>query len=582
MWHACIPTVVPIGPLDRQALIERIEGLQPRGMTPLTDAVRHAAEELEYRDQPGTVVLISDGIESCDADPCAVAGELARAGIRFTAHVVGFDIPDGADLDQLRCIADNTGGRFFTARDASGLQAALVEVRELAAEPEPPEAQVELDAPDRAIAGSDVSVSWTGEDIHHRDLVTIVPADADASARGSYRRVGEADSATLTTPGETGAHEVRYVSSATGRAVATRAIELTEAEIHLESPESVTAGADFTVAWSGSVHHRDYITIVPAGAPDEQVDNYQRARDHSRTTLTAPGEPGDYEVRYLLNENRSVLARSVIRVTDAGVDVSAPAEVSMGAEFPVEWSQVVHHRDYITIVPVDAPESEIGTYQRARNDNRNTLTAPAVPGDYEVRYVLNEERRILGRTPVTVIEASVELSAPDEVMIGSDFPVEWSHTIHHRDYITIVPVDAPESESGNYQRARDFTQSSLTAPAEAGNYEVRYLLNEGRRVIGRTAVRLVEVEVSIEAPATVEAGQDIPVTWSPTVHHRDYVTVVSPDAPPGERGGRGYYKRAGSGDSATLQAPDEPGDYEIRYVLNEGGRMLGRVSIRVE
>src|SRR5699024_6076720 len=119
-----IETVVAPGPVDRKAHLAQIEAISPKGKTPLTAAVRHAAEELKYRDAPANVILISDGLETYNADPCAAASELAEAGINFTAHVIGFDIGD-ADQEQLACIADNTGGQFFAARDAAGLKAAL-------------------------------------------------------------------------------------------------------------------------------------------------------------------------------------------------------------------------------------------------------------------------------------------------------------------------------------------------------------------------------------------------------------------------------------------------------------------------
>ena len=71
------------------------------------------------------MVLVSDGIETCVADPCAVAAELKKAGVGFVAHVIGFDVADPAAKAQLQCIARATGGVYLDARDASGLENAL-------------------------------------------------------------------------------------------------------------------------------------------------------------------------------------------------------------------------------------------------------------------------------------------------------------------------------------------------------------------------------------------------------------------------------------------------------------------------
>lgn len=105
-----------------------------QGRTPLTESVRRAAETLRWSEDPATVVLVTDGIETCEADPCALARELESAGVGFTAHVVGFGLSreEGA---QVACLAEETGGRYLPADDAASLAEALTQT--LAAEPEP-------------------------------------------------------------------------------------------------------------------------------------------------------------------------------------------------------------------------------------------------------------------------------------------------------------------------------------------------------------------------------------------------------------------------------------------------------------
>src|SRR5690606_6820987 len=125
-----IETLIEPGPLNRTNFIKNVNGIQPRGKTPISAAVQHAADLLSYRDNPATVVLISDGLETCQADPCALAGQLAQQGVKFTAHVVGFDLDDTANA-QLACIADNTGGVFVPAQNADELKEALAHVQDV-------------------------------------------------------------------------------------------------------------------------------------------------------------------------------------------------------------------------------------------------------------------------------------------------------------------------------------------------------------------------------------------------------------------------------------------------------------------
>jgi len=571
-----IETLVPVGPVDREALLDQVEAISPKGKTPLTAAVRHAAEALKYRDAPANVVLISNGIESCNADPCAVASELNQAGINFTAHVIGFDVGD-ADQAQLQCIAENTGGRFFAARDAAGLKASLDEAAEMATE-KIPEAQVTLSAPASAVAGSEVRVSWQGDKIQPRDLVTIVPADAEANAYDDYERVENRASATLLAPGEVGAYEARYVSSATGQAVARAPVELTEPQVTVSAPESVAGGASFTVQWQNAVHPRDYVTVVAADAPADAYDDYFRVGDNASDTLQAPSGTGDYEVRYMLIASGEAVARAPIEVVEKSVSVSASETVTGGANFTVEWSDAVHHRDYVTVVPADAPADAYDDYIRVGDARSGLLQAPADAGDYEVRYLLQESGRAIASAPLRVTGQDVGVSAPASVTAGTEFTVEWTDAVHHRDYITVVKQGAASDAYGDYIRVGDGRSGTLPAPAEPGQYAVRYLLQESDRAIASAPLEVTAAETSVSAPETAVAGSTVTVSWTHTIHHRDYVTIVEAGA---ASDAYGDYERVGDGNDASLPVPAEPGEYEVRYLLNKSDRALASAPLRV-
>ena len=82
------------------------------------------------------MVLISDGVETCNLDPCALGTELEKLGVDFTAHVIGFDVNKVEDQKGLRCLAENTGGKFISAANAGELKTALEQTAK-APEPEP-------------------------------------------------------------------------------------------------------------------------------------------------------------------------------------------------------------------------------------------------------------------------------------------------------------------------------------------------------------------------------------------------------------------------------------------------------------
>ena len=84
-----------------------------------------AAEQLDYENNQATVILVSDGEESCGGDPCEMAKQLEAMGVDFTVHVVGFGVSAEQAENGLACIAKNTGGQYKTASDAASLKEAL-------------------------------------------------------------------------------------------------------------------------------------------------------------------------------------------------------------------------------------------------------------------------------------------------------------------------------------------------------------------------------------------------------------------------------------------------------------------------
>ncbi|WDR03732.1 hypothetical protein PSQ19_06665 [Devosia algicola] len=67
--------MVPPGQNNAEAITTAAKSISPKGKTPLSAAVRMAAETLKYTEDKATVILITDGLETCDVDPCALGSE---------------------------------------------------------------------------------------------------------------------------------------------------------------------------------------------------------------------------------------------------------------------------------------------------------------------------------------------------------------------------------------------------------------------------------------------------------------------------------------------------------------------------
>lgn len=100
-------------------MLDHIDSLEPRGFTPIGDSLIEAADALPS--QGGTIVLVSDGIDTCAPPPvCEVAADLADRGVDIVINTVGFNV-DAAARAELQCIADAAGGTYADATDADTL-----------------------------------------------------------------------------------------------------------------------------------------------------------------------------------------------------------------------------------------------------------------------------------------------------------------------------------------------------------------------------------------------------------------------------------------------------------------------------
>lgn len=124
--------VVPMQGVNTPALIEQVNALQPVGWTPLGYSLQQAANDFT---QPASenvvnaIVMVTDGLETCDADPVAIAGQLKNSPAGITTHVIGFGTtPEEQAI--LQGIADAGGGQLLSAANASELSSALFDVLE--------------------------------------------------------------------------------------------------------------------------------------------------------------------------------------------------------------------------------------------------------------------------------------------------------------------------------------------------------------------------------------------------------------------------------------------------------------------
>ena len=574
-------------PGARVPLADAVDKLVPVGKTPLTAAVETAANALKIEENRATVILVTDGIETCDADPCAAGLSLEERGIDFTTHVIGFGL-SADEGRQVACLAEETGGRYIEASNAGELSEALKSVAE-AVESGPPEAATataSIDGPETVEIGDSFSVSWDGPGTES-DYVDIVPTGyKPTSGELSYGYTRHGNPATLRAPGEPGEYQLRYVWTAPqGRTVlVTRPIIVTDAEVALMAEPTIGIGEPLTVDWRGPDNPSDYVDIVPRGYTRTNGEKaYVYTRDNPDTlTIRVPGTAGAYDLRYVAQagDGKKVLKTLPLDVTETSVDLAFNPAISLGGVLVVDWSGPGTQGDYIDIVPRGYTlTSGEKSYAYTSGGNPLELALPGEPGKYDVRYVLQsaDGRTLLKTVPLTLNDIDFAL-APSKAsgISGETISVNWTGPGNDGDYVDIVPRGYKQtSGEKTYTYIKADNPLTIRLPGAAGDYDLRYVFasSTGRFVKAVRPIRVTPATVTLDVPSSVTAGANFDVSWTGPGYANDYVDLV----PEGHTSTSGElsYAYIKNGETLTLVAPDEAGSFIVRYVLQgPDGRMV--------
>lgn len=577
---ADIELLIPVGKVDRQAFVKTVDGIMPKGMTPITAALELAAESLGYKENKATVILVSDGLETCNADPCVAAKKLEQLGVDFTAHVIAFDLKP-EETEKLRCIADSTGGKFFPASDAASLKDALdLAVSAAAAKPEPAAADArtaKLTVPETAVAGSEIDVSWEIESAKG-DYVTIAKAGAKDSENFGYSYTHDKKAATLTTLLEPVKAEVRYISGITGKILARAPVQLTEFNITLTAPEQAVAGSSVSITWTGPGYERDFITIVPKDTKDGEYEKWNYTKAGNPLEVVATHIPGEAEIRYMAEQGNVVLARQPITIIAGEITLKAAAAAVAGSAVSIEWTGPDNKGDFITIVPKSTKDGIYEKYAYTKAGSPASVTATRAFGDAEIRYMNEDGNKVLARAPITITEPIITLKAAAEAVAGSAVSIEWTGPDNKGDYLTIIPKSAADENYEKYAYTKAGSPASVTATRALGDAEIRYMNENGNVVLARASITITEPVITLKAAPQAIAGEPVAIEWTGPDNKGDYLTIVPKSADDGTYEKYDYTK---AGSPASVVACEKAGPAEIRYMNEDGNIVLARIPITV-
>ncbi len=272
-------------------------------------------------------------------------------------------------------------------------------------------------------------------------------------------------------------------------------------------------------------------------------------------------------------------AESPTDTTEPTAALIAPAEVNMASRFEVSWTGPGGTEDTIVIAkPSDPPRTSVSR-ARVREGNPLKIFAPSDPGQYEIRYLQARTAKPLTTAPLTVNAVTAAVKAPGAGNVASRIEVSWEGPAADGDFISIARRDQPPSTATTRAAVRTGNPVALWLPSDAGDYEVRYVLGRGLKLLARAPVTVNPVTATIEPPAVAKAGKEFEIRWTGPGYPEDFISVAQADQPPGRSAASVKVKPGGT---LTLRAPRQAGTYEVRYVLGRGPRLLASAPIKIE
>lgn len=356
------------------------------------------------------------------------------------------------------------------------------------------------------------------------------------------------------------------------------------ADPSLDAPDEAPIGSYVEVSYSGPRTFYDYVYTVSEGTPDAArvvtKGNVGNAKEGIR--LQMPEAPGDYEVRYWSSTDRQILARDRTRVIDVPATLTFSNAANQGSRLEVTWQGPGITYDRIVLNRPQDPDDAKALAQAAITNKTKPLqlTVPDEPGEYELRYVTARTKRVLTRAPITVVGVDAAISAPDTAEPGNRIDIEWQGPGNNYDTIVLVAPGAQRNAKSLAAAAilNGKNPVQMLLPDTSGDFELRYRTTASKAELASRPIQLLSVSATLNAPASAIAGSTVPVNWQGPGNDYDRIAVFAAGATDTADALKNHAilsKR----NPVLVALPDTAGDYELRYITQQGKRILGRRPI---
>ena len=621
-----IEVLVPANKGTIGEVVKKIRALNPKGKTPITRTLKMALEKMEASEEETTVLLVSDGKETCDEDPCKLIREYKKKGVRLKVHVVGFDVTE-EEKTQLACIANEGGGQYFSAQNADQLSEALMTVKTevveaVAAQTETANSNFKDNPEGWKIVGDGALGKSANPTLDQGAIQAFDHATggvwfwkAPKSFLGDKRKVYGLDLVfklkvdRIDSPFDANDIVIKGAGiTVIANTVSNPGTDWTSYRIGLHE------SAGWRVKETCKCATREELLAVLAEMEMLLIRGEFRTGNDTGwlddVVFGASPGPQEGEATTTITSEKYVCPSGILKM-------NGPASVYTGSVVKFSFEALTGFDDtgWIGMVPHDiahgcSPVNDEHNINHARIKNRTqgtvTLHAPVKPGTWDARLISSNKNHGAEVAFVTfeVVKAEGKVSLEkDQFVTGEVIKIHFEvpEELNPKAWLGFIPSSVPHgSENVNdeheirwaYLNGKARGSVDLVAPTSEGKFDVRlHDTNNGGNEIGHVGFEIVKAsgKVSLEKDQFA-AGEKMKIHFevSEGLHHKAWLGIFPASLPHGSEEANDGHEIGYSylGGKATgiieLKAPLKAGEYDVRvHDFNEQGNEIGHVKFKV-
>jgi Ca-activated chloride channel family protein len=560
--------VIASGPVVPSQWIEELTKVDPRGGRGLAGALESTIDGLVGDPADTRIVVLTSGDDQCFQDLTASLTEISESENMPTVRIIGLEL-DHVLASSLVSIVPTRNVR----NRAELYQMLRWAVLSSGNEPLRPE-WLEMRLARGGTPLTDASLTLVNTLDGEETTTTVEAGTSRARLRpGLYRAVVEGYEVTVT---EISGIDHRGIDEV----VELELSDTADATIEVDPNRPLAGDVAYVQFWGAPLGNNE-VGIAEAGSPPGvYLGMVAASGTNGEVQIALPDSPHELELHFLHGIGsgvRQLVGKLPFSTSRRRLSIDAPDRIENLTPLTTKWNGDALDGDFLAVAEKGSDTSGILACSPTGAAGALTIPAPALPGDYVIRY-LSRRGRTLARANLEVFEVLATLDVPFEGAPGSVLSVGWTGPDAEQDYLSISAAGAGDDEYETFIPTAGGNPAQMRAPREPGDYELRYVRAADGQILARTPLVVASARITLEVPPVVAVGTRFEVSWSGAAGEGDFIAVAR------ERSGKKRHldwSYTNLGSPVSLAAPFETGKYVVRYISGKSEKVVAQASIEV-